>query len=210
MSAQPLILLGHGGFGREVAAWIKARALPYRVMGFLDDTHDDPDILGPIRGHSPKPEEASLYLACFGDGRPRHGLRRELESRGARFATIVFPEVTMASSLSTSRNSIFMGACSISNNVSIGDDVLVQGFAIVGHDAEIGDGCSIGNHAFVGGGAKLRRCCTVHPHAVVLPNVEIGEGAVVGAGSVVIKDVEPYTTVFGAPAKMISRMQPRD
>jgi sugar O-acyltransferase (sialic acid O-acetyltransferase NeuD family) len=210
MRVQPLILLGHGGFGREMAAWIKVRDLPYRISGFLDDTHGGPDILGPILGHSPGVWGSALYLTCFGDGRPRQCLRKEFESRGARFATVVFPEVTSASDLSTTRNSIFLGACSISNNVAIGDDVLVQGFAIVGHDVEVGDGCSIGNHAFVGGGAKLGRCSTIHPHAVVLPNVKVGEGAVVGAGSVVIKDVEPYTTVFGAPAKMISRAQSHD
>lgn len=210
MSAQPLILLGRGGFGREVAAWIKARNLPYLVEGFLDDTQHDPEILGPICGHLPNPAGRSLYLACLGDGNPRQRLRLELERRGARFATIVFPEVTTVSGLLASKNSIFMGACSISNNVSMGDDVLVQGFAIVGHDVEVGDGCTIGNHAFVGGGAKLGRCCTIHPHAVVLPHVEIGEGAVVGAGSVVIRDVEPYTTVFGTPAKMISRVEPHD
>lgn len=210
MSMQSLILVGRGGFGREVAAWIRARQLPYRIEGFLDDTQSGPEILGPIQGHSPVPDREAAYLVCLGDGRPRQRLRQQLERQGARFATIVFPEVTSASALSGSRNSLFMGACSISNNVSVGDDVLVQGFAIVGHDVEVGDGCTIGNHAFVGGGASLGRGCTIHPHAVVLPHVQIGEGAVVGAGSVVIRDVEPHATVFGAPAKLIHRAEPHD
>jgi sugar O-acyltransferase (sialic acid O-acetyltransferase NeuD family) len=207
MSGQPLILVGRGGFGREVAAWIKARGLPYEILGFLDDTQEGPEILGPIVEHVPPPETESLYVAFFGDGRPRPRLRLELEARGARFATIIFPEVTSASALSSSTNSIFMGACSISHNVSLGDDLLVQGFAIVGHDVAVGNGCTIGNHAFVGGGAKLGAWCTIHPHAVILPKVEVGEGAVVGAGSVVIRNVEPQTTVFGSPARMISRAQ---
>lgn len=38
---------------------------------------------------------------------------------------------------------------------------------------------------------------------VVLPNITIGEGAVVGANSVVTKDVEPYTIVGGSPARLI-------
>jgi len=41
---------------------------------------------------------------------------------------------------------------------------------------------------------------------IVLPDVIIGEGAIVGAGSVVTKDVEPYTIVVGSPAKPISKL----
>lgn len=41
--------------------------------------------------------------------------------------------------------------------------------------------------------------------AIVLPGVKIGEGAVVAAGAVVTKDVEPWTIVGGNPAKEIGR-----
>lgn len=208
MSDQPLILIGHGGFGREVAAWINARGLPYRIEGFLDDTHNAPDVLGSIRGHTPAPHSKVRYLACLGTGVDRHRLRLALEARGALFASIIFPDVTSASNLAGCRNSVFIGACSISHNVTLGNDVLVQGFAIVGHDVNVGNGCSIGNHAFVGGHAKLDPFCTIHPHAVVLPHVVVGEGAVVGAGTVVIKDVPPGATVFGVPAKIIVSRKP--
>jgi virginiamycin A acetyltransferase len=40
-------------------------------------------------------------------------------------------------------------------------------------------------------------------NATILPRVTIGDGAVIGAGSVVVKDVPPYAIVFGAPAKII-------
>jgi acetyltransferase-like isoleucine patch superfamily enzyme len=42
--------------------------------------------------------------------------------------------------------------------------------------------------------------------AVILPNVRIGTGAVVGAGSVVTKDVPDFTVVAGVPAKEIKRI----
>lgn len=42
-------------------------------------------------------------------------------------------------------------------------------------------------------------------NALVLPGVTIGEGAVVGAGAVVTKDVEPCTVVAGNPAKVIKK-----
>jgi acetyltransferase-like isoleucine patch superfamily enzyme len=45
----------------------------------------------------------------------------------------------------------------------------------------------------------------IGPNSIILPRVTIGEGAVIGAGAVVTKDVEPYTLVGGIPAKVIRR-----
>ena len=53
---------------------------------------------------------------------------------------------------------------------------------------------TIGDKVWIGGSA------------VILPGVSIGEGAVVGAGSVVTKDVAPQTIVAGAPAHLISNI----
>lgn len=56
---------------------------------------------------------------------------------------------------------------------------------------------SIGHDVWIGHGA------------VVLPGVTIGDGAVVGANAVVTRDVEPYTIVAGAPARVLRpRFQP--
>ena len=48
---------------------------------------------------------------------------------------------------------------------------------------------------------------TVAGWAIVLPGVTIGEGAVVAAGAVVTKDVEPWTVIGGNPAKVIKRRE---
>jgi acetyltransferase-like isoleucine patch superfamily enzyme len=41
---------------------------------------------------------------------------------------------------------------------------------------------------------------------VVLEGVKVGQGSIVGAGSVVISDVEPYSVVAGVPAKFIKKV----
>ena len=53
--------------------------------------------------------------------------------------------------------------------------------------------CTIGNDVWIG--------C----NAVICRDVTIGDGAVIAAGAVVTKDVEPYTIVAGVPAKVIKR-----
>ena len=49
----------------------------------------------------------------------------------------------------------------------------------------------------------------VSARAIVLPGLKVGEGAVVAAGAVVAKDVEPWTVVGGNPAKVIKTREIR-
>jgi len=202
MKQHDLILVGGGRFGREVAAWITVLELPYNVLGFIDDEKEGPNIIGPIVDH--EPQSNTLYLTCIGNGAARRKVRKNLEAKGAAFANLVDPLLRTASPLGGTSNSILLGTIGISNDVTIGNDLLIHAFASIGHDVVIGNGVTIGSHGFVGGGATLEDECTIHPNAVVLPNVTVGKGAVVGAGSVIIKSVAPYTTVFGSPAKVIS------
>jgi acetyltransferase-like isoleucine patch superfamily enzyme len=50
----------------------------------------------------------------------------------------------------------------------------------------------------------------IGPNAIILPGVKIGRGAVVAAGAVVTKDVEPMSVVGGVPAKEISKRQVKE
>ncbi|NDV62314.1 acetyltransferase [Puniceicoccales bacterium CK1056] len=80
------------------------------------------------------------------------------------------------------------------SDVSIGPEASIL---TLGHDpqsksfADKGGSVIIGDHVWIG------------YRALILPGVSIGDGAVVAAGSVVSRDVDPYTIVAGTPAKVI-------
>ena len=62
---------------------------------------------------------------------------------------------------------------------------------------------------FYYGPIKLCRWRRVGANSTVRPGVTIGEGAIVGAGSVVTEDIPPWTIAGGVPAKVIRKRSPR-
>src|SRR5690606_35444581 len=59
-----------------------------------------------------------------------------------------------------------------------------------------------------GGPVYIENNVFIFSNSIVMPNLTIGEGAIILAGSVVTKDVPPYTIVGGNPAKFIRKRSP--
>lgn len=59
------------------------------------------------------------------------------------------------------------------------------------------------------GKIHIKKGAAIGMRAVILPGVTIGEGAIVGAGAIVTKDVPPWTIVAGNPAKVIKVLEKR-
>ena len=85
-------------------------------------------------------------------------------------------------------------AIRVGNDVSIGPEASIL---TLGHDPQSPDFADKGGEVIIGDRAWI---CY---RAIILPGVSIGEGAVVGAGAVVSRDVEPYTIVAGSPARVV-------
>jgi UDP-2-acetamido-3-amino-2,3-dideoxy-glucuronate N-acetyltransferase len=118
----------------------------------------------------------------------------------------------------------------IQRNAAVGQHCKISSHSFICEGVTIEDECFIGHHVvFVNdphpaavtdlgmlqGPAdwsvvetRVCRRASLGSGAVVLSGITIGEGALVGAGSVVTKDVEPYSVVAGNPARVL-RMLPR-
>src|SRR3954466_43135 len=109
----------------------------------------------------------------------------------------------------------FMTGIDIHPGAKIGKRFFLDhGFSVIGESAEIHDDVTIYQHVTLGGtnpttgvGGKrhptLRSGVVVGSGAQVLGPIEVGEGAKIGANSVVTKDVAPRSTVVGIPAKAV-------
>ncbi|WP_414550961.1 acyltransferase [Anabaena sp. CCY 0017] len=85
------------------------------------------------------------------------------------------------------------------SDVSIGPEASIL---TLGHNPQSSDFADRGGDVIIGDRAWIAY------RVIILPGVNIGEGAVVGVGAVVTKDVEAYTIVAGNPARVIGERSP--
>lgn len=84
----------------------------------------------------------------------------------------------------------------IGSNVNFSNEVMIWTLHHDYNDSEFAE---------IGGPVIIEDYVWICSRAIILPGVTIGKGAVVAAGAVVTKDVEPFTVVGGVPAKVIAK-----
>jgi acetyltransferase-like isoleucine patch superfamily enzyme len=95
---------------------------------------------------------------------------------------------------------------SVGERVSIGSHVLIADNVYIADNP--GHPLDAMKRRVQGVDREQIRPVTIGNGCKIMPGVTIGEGAVVGAGSIVTKDVAPYTLVAGAPAKLVRDLRP--
>lgn len=139
---------------------------------------------------------------------PSHRLRRLI------YRALLDVEIGTNSSVHRRCRFYQPGNVVIGRNTVINRDVLLDGRSglKIGNNVSISEGCMLltlehdpnsPSFANRGGQVVLEDYVFVGARAIVLPDLTIGRGAVVAAGAVVTRDVEPYAIVGGVPARPI-------
>lgn len=76
----------------------------------------------------------------------------------------------------------------------------------IGRDTAVNFGCAVLTHDFVRRmhvDTRIGERCQIGAHAIIMPGVTIGDGSIVAAGSVVLRDIPPGSLAFGNPARVM-------
>ncbi|NLS94366.1 MAG: acetyltransferase [Planctomycetaceae bacterium] len=205
---QPIIIIGAGGFGREVYALledINRTAPTWNVLGFADDRSEAldsfehyPSLLCPVE--QLPVADCRHYVCAVGDPTARRAIVKRLADRGLVWPTLIHPTAAVGPGSALGVGSILCRNSVVTVDATLGNYVHLNLAATVGHDAKVGDFCTLSCQVDICGAAVVGNGVFLGSHASVLPRAKIGDGARVGAGSVVLRTVREGATVFGVPA----------
>lgn len=207
-----LIIIGAGGFGREVKeliADINRKEETYNVIGFVDDGIEagtpvhDLKVLGDVAyldGLSEKP----LLAVAIGDPQIKRKVIQKLH--GFSFPSLVHPSVyPIGTNISIGKGCIICRSNILTCDIDIEDFVILNLACTVGHDTVIGRYSSFMPSVNISGQVIIEEAVYGGTGAKIINNVTIGTNSIIGAGAVVAKSIPANCTAVGIPAKPLSR-----
>ena len=204
-----LFIVGAGGLGRE-AVWTverinKAAQQPmWNVIGFADDdpkkakgNFEGYPMLGSCEQASKDYPGASVFVA-IGDNQIRRDIYKRL--RGHDFPALIDPSAQVSPTTEFRHGTYIACEAVVSVGTEIGKFVIINARAGVGHDSKVGDFCNICPGVTISGHTTLEDDVMMGANSCTAPGMMVGKGAQVCAGTPVLKNVEPGTTLspFGS------------
>jgi sugar O-acyltransferase (sialic acid O-acetyltransferase NeuD family) len=208
-TAARIIIVGAGGFGREVLQWARDSWPDQagRICGFLSADRDilaesdcDIPVVGDPAAYEPAPGDG-LILA-IGIPVVRRRVAETLLARGARFLTLIHPTAIVAGTASIGTGSVVCPYAIISDAARVGRFGLVNYHASLAHDATAGDFAVLSPYATLAGGARVGDDAFLALHASVGPRTSVGSRSKVAANSCALADVPPDSLVHGVPGRV--------
>lgn len=204
-----LVIVGAGGFGREMLAWARQSVQferEWTIKGFIDDNltalegkATPAPVLGTIKDY--RPAEDEVFICAIGIPRIKRACSELLAGRGAQFTRLIHRTAVLGDNVELADGVVLCPYTVLSANNRLGRGVAVNLHSSIDHDACVDDWSQVNCHCDLTGGVKVGKEVFFGSSVAIIPGIRVGDGAYLGAGAVVLRDVPPGATVFGVPAR---------
>lgn len=208
-----LYIVGAGGFGREVL-WLAKRVNDitpiWNIAGFIDDNErlhgtiqDEYLVLGGC-DYLATIEENIWVIIAVGAARVKKIIVEKLSQyENIHYATLIDPSVILSDRIEIKEGSIICAGTILTVDITIGRHVILNLDCTVGHDVVIEDYVTAYPSVNISGNVIVGEEAELGTGMQIIQGKKIGKQSIVGAGSVVIKDIPEQCTAVGSPAKPI-------
>lgn len=205
-----VLIVGAGGHAQVVAdilLQMAAAGRPIQPIGYVDDSPaaQGQYLLGlPVFGgiaERARVRHDSLIIA-IGDNQIRRRLAREIGADGTPITMAIHPTAVIAHEVTLGPGVMICARVVINPGTTVGANTIVNTASTIDHHSRVGDYVHLAPGVCTGGDVIVEEGAFVGIGATVMPQRRVGAWSVVGAASLVQRDIPPGTVAFGVPAQV--------
>ncbi|MCI4668050.1 MAG: acetyltransferase [Bacteroidia bacterium] len=213
VTKQKLVIVGAGGFGRELYQLItdiNQNGGDLEVLGFVDNSipiklPKQVSVLGTDQWAFKHLNKNHFFTLGLGNSRIRQKLSKTYLAAGLNPINLIHPDVHIGYNFILGEGNIICAGTIITTDVKIGNFVNINLQCTLGHDCRLGNFVSLHPGVRISGNVEIGAGTEVGTGAILLPGVKVGENCTIGAGAVVTKNCEAGKTYVGIPAREMTK-----
>lgn len=166
----------------------------YPILGSFDDMFERDGVQG------------KSFVLSMGDNGLRAELARRIREGGGLLPSLIHPSSVISKFATISKEAVYIFPFTfVQSDSVISSNTILLSHVNISHNTKVGENCFIAGGCMVGAYVTIGNSVFIGQHSTIVSEKvsKIGDGAFIGARSLVLKNVHSGTLVYGAPAKEI-------
>jgi|SRR5690625_1843617 len=209
MSNKDLYIIGAGDVGGFVSYHHREMG-SFNVKGFLDNDkmkfgkqYYGLPVIGDTDVIMDTPKKISIVIAVAQPAIKRRIYSELKKNSLIEFPSFIHPQSWVGEKVNIGKGCIIYPGVSINYETAIADFVTVNMNAVLGHNCTLGDFSTLSPGVNCGGFTNIGQESFMGINSTSIQGITIGDHVIIGAGTVVIRDVPDGCTVVGNPGRII-------
>lgn len=200
-----LIIIGAGGHGKVIADIAKLNG--YQEIFFLDDDPTKKEngkyIVVGTTDKIAKYIDSYDFFVAIGNNQIRKKISLKLKQKKIKQPVLIHPSAIIDESVVVEQGTVIMANVVVNADTKIKEGCIINTASSIDHDCLIGSYVHISPGAHVAGTVVIGDLTWIGIGVSIKNNIKICENNIIGAGSVIVKDIIEKGTYVGIPAKKV-------
>lgn len=210
MENKYIYIVGAGTYGE--AMFELAEILGYEVKGFYDENENKLhnlimgiEVIGKFSDLSDTEIKNKQFIVAIGNNEIRSDIMSKINRYNGETPTLIHPTAIISPSAEIGNGVYIQANVYIWTKVMIDDFCIISPGVVIAHHTSVGKACLISTLTGVGASIKIAEKVFIGMGCTIVTGIScIVESSIIGAGAVVINNIDRSGTYIGVPAKNIS------
>jgi len=191
----------YGASGHGLVVEDMARLLGYNKIIYIDDGENEHSSLDDLD------VDFSIPIAFgIGDNTIREKLFKKVEEKGLLIVSLIHPSASIAQNVFIKKGTVVMANVVVNTGSTIGKGVILNSSSVIEHENYIDNFVHISPNVALAGNVRVEYKTHIGIGSSVIQSITIGQNTILGAGSVVVKDIPNSVIAYGNPCKVIRKL----